>query len=233
VSTSSSWDYGGDWLEVDTSELPTNQLPLLQSMLGRRLVNIQRSIWNTELDPEVGSFRFASLQEFFRKAWGPVIIEMKGLPLIYLYDSKYYRYEISIGVSTEPLPMGAEVGDLARRYTLNDSQYVDDRLLDLPGQCLLKMRILIRKPHLLPRDKAQALQDGIEMTFENGTTIIISYYLNKLQAREFQILYPEEIPWKAVEYVVDVSRPRISWRYRFNYWKWRALERLGRQLDLH
>jgi hypothetical protein len=94
------------------------------------------------------------------------------------------------------------------------------------------MRILIRKPNL-PRDKAQALQDGLELTFENDTTIIISYYLNALQAREFQILYPEEIPWHAVEYIVDVARPRISWRYRFNRWKWRALDRLGRRLDLH
>jgi hypothetical protein len=233
VNTDESWNYyGGDWLEVDTSELPTNQLPLLQSMMGRRLVSIQRSIWNSELDPEIGSYRFASLQEFFRKAWGSIIIEMEGLPLIYFYDSKYYRYEISIGVSTEPLPMRSEVDGLARRYNINDSQYVDDRLSQLPGQRLLKMRILIRKPHL-PRDKAQALQDGIEMTFENGTTIVISYYLNALQAREFQILYPEEIPWQAVEYIVNVSRPRISWRYRFNYWKWRALERLGRRLDLH
>jgi hypothetical protein len=228
-----SWSYyGDDWLEVDTSELPTNQLPLLQSMLGRRLINIQRSISNSELHPEFGSSDFASLPEFFRKAWGPIIVEMEGLPPIYFYDSKYYRYEISIGMSTEPLPMGFEANGLARRYILNDRQYVDDRLSQLSGQRLLKMRILIRKPNL-PRDKAQALQDGLEMTFENGTTIIISYYLNVLQAREFQILYPEEIPWQAVEYIVDVARPRIGWRYRFNYWKWRALERLARRWNLH
>ncbi len=200
-------------------------------MIGRRLIDIQRSIWNIDLPSEVPSYDFARLEDVFRKAGGPVIVEMEGLPPIYFNDSKYDTHEISIDVSIKPPPLGYELRGDARRYTLRDGQYVDDRLSQLSGQRLLKMRILIRKPHRY-REKAQALQDGIELTFESGTTIIISYFLNVLQADYFQILYPEEIPWHAVEYTVDVSRPRISWRYRFNYWKWRALDRLGRRLGL-
>ncbi len=230
MSTYESY-YGGDWLEVDTSELPTKQLPLLRDMIGRRLIDIQRSIANYELPSEVPSYDFARLEDVFRKAGGPVIVEMEGLPPIYFDDSEYYRHEISINVSIKPLSLALEPRGDARRYTLRDSQYVDDRLSQLAGQRLLKMRILIRKPHRY-REKAQALQDGIELTFENGTTIIVSYFLNMLQADYFQILYPEEIPWHAVEYIVDVGRPRISWRYRFNYWKWRALDRLERRLGL-
>lgn len=221
--------YGGDWLDVDTSELPSNQLPLLRSMLGRQLVNIQRSIWSTEFELPGHSHG----QDFFRKAFGVIIFEMEGLPPIYFDDTKYNRYEISIRVSINPPhKFRAEQDGLAKRYTLYDSAYVDDRLRQLLGHRILNMQILIRKPDL-PRDKAQALQDGIVMLFDNGTTIVVSYYLNALQGREFQILYPEEIPWHAVEYIVDVAKGTVSWRYRFNRWKWRALDRLGRRLDLH
>jgi hypothetical protein len=221
--------YGGDWLDVDLSELPTNQLPLLRSMLGRGLVNIHRSIMNLE-------FELAQVekgQNFFRKAFGETIFEMEGLPFIYFDDCKYNRHEISIRVSSNPPHrFGAEQHGLARRYTLKDGEHVDDRLRQLPGRRILKMSILIRRPDL-PRDKAQALQDGIAMAFDNGTTVIVSYYLNQLQGREFQLLYPEEIPWQAVEYTVDVAKGNISWIYRFNRWKWRALDRLTRRFDLH
>lgn len=207
--------------------MPTNQLPLLRSMFGRRLINIQRSVWNFEFELHNHG------QDFFRKAFGETIFEMEGLPLIYFDDSKYNRFEISIRVGLNPPhKFRAEQDGLARRYTLNDGEYIDDRLRQLPGQHILKMRILIRKPDL-PRDRAQALQDGIEMSFDNGTTIVLSYYLNESQGREFQILYPEEIPWHTVEHTVDVAKGNISWKYRFNRWKWRALDRLGRRFDLH
>ncbi len=221
--------YGGDWLDIDVSELPTNQLPLLRSMLGRQLVNIRRSIWSTEF--ELPGHNHG--QDFFRKAFGETIFEMEGLPSIYFDDFKYNRYEVSIRVSINPPhKFGAEQFGLAKCYTLYDSAFVDDRLRQLPGHRILGMQILIRKPDL-PRDKAQALQDGIAMLFDNGTTAILSYYLNELQAREFQILYPEEIPWRTVEYIVDITKGNVSWRYKFNRWMWRALERLGRRLDLH
>ncbi len=220
---------GGDLLHVDISELPTNQLSLLRSMIGRRLINIQRSIWNVEF--ELPGHNYG--QDFFRKAFGETIFEMEGLPLIYFDDSKYNRHEISIRVSINPPHIfGAERFGEAKRYTLDDRAYVDDCLRQLPGQRILKMRILIRKPDL-PRDRAQALQDGIEILFDHGTTIVLSYYLNERQEREFQILYPEEIPWHVVEYIVDVTKGKISWKYRFNRWKWRALDRLGRRFDLH
>jgi hypothetical protein len=217
--------YGGDWLAVDTAYLPTSQLPLLRSMLARRLINIQRSIHGT---PEREMIK---PKNFFRKGHGITILELEDLAPVYFSYLKYNRDEISLDVSLEPPGFGLEELGLAHRYTLYDQEYVDDRLYHLVGQRILKMRILIRKPDL-PRDKAQALQDGIEMTFDSGTTIIISYYLNELQNSLLQILYPEEIPWYAVEYSVDVARGRIPWRYRFNWWKWRALDRLGRRFGL-
>jgi hypothetical protein len=110
--------YGGDWLEVDTSQLPTNQLPLLRSMLGRRLVNIQRSLRNSPDEDR------STPRTFFRKAWGPVIIEMENMPPIYFDDYKYDRYEISIGVSTEPFPLGFETHGLAQRYLMTVSTWM-------------------------------------------------------------------------------------------------------------
>lgn len=216
---------GGDWLDVDVSELPVNQLPLLREMIGRRLINIQRSIRDSPDDDQIRR------QDFFRKARGPIIFDLEGLAPVYFRDDTYHEHEISIGVSTRPLGLGLEVHGLARRYTLHNSDYVDERLSPVLGQRLLKARILIRKPYLL-RDKAQALQDGIQMVFEHGTTIIIGYYLAEMQGRELQILYPEEIPWHVLEYVVDIEKGNISWKYRFNRWKWRALDRLARRIGI-
>jgi hypothetical protein len=160
------------WLEDGT--LPSNQLPLLRSMLGRHLINIQRS-----LSVEAAENNRKG-QDFL--GWG-------------------------------------------RRFTLHDRDYVDDRLHSLMGQRLMEMYILIRK-HELRGDQYRALQDSLQMTFENGTTIILCYFLGS-EADDLHICYPEEVRWDAVRYKINVARGRFPSLYRFNRWKWRFMYYLG------
>ncbi len=218
--------YGKDWKDADGSFLPTNQLPLLRSMLGRPLISIYRIIPDFSFEKEM-----YSQGDYFRKASGRMIFELEGLEPICFNNSKYGADEISIDVGLESPKFKSKEHPWWRHFTLNDREYVDDNLYSLIGQKIFRMRILIRRPQF-PRYKARALQDGIEMVFDNGATIIISFYLNTGQYRLFQILYLEEIAWQAVEYTVDVSSGRVPWRYRFHRWKWRAIDRLERRLGL-
>jgi hypothetical protein len=65
-----------DWLEANDSYLPTNQLPLLRSMLEKRLINIQRFI---SVLPDTWIDRGpAKRQDFFRKALGTTVFELDG-----------------------------------------------------------------------------------------------------------------------------------------------------------
>ncbi|MBI4739590.1 hypothetical protein HY772_08700 [Candidatus Woesearchaeota archaeon] len=220
---------GQDWLKADDSYLPTNQLPLLRSMLGRRLINIKRIIryspatWINEyhIVPEI--------KAFFRKADAPVIFEMEGLPPIYFLDSGYDPHfdEYSIGV-TQKSPYRDQVSE--QTYTLNDRKYLDDRLFQLINQRIQKIRILIRTVEYY-QDTPRALQDGIEITFDNGTAIVLSYMLGESAVDILQIFYPEEVRWDAVQYKIDIVKGRLPWLYRFRRWMWRALDRTGRRID--
>jgi hypothetical protein len=64
------------------------------------------------------------------------------------------------------------------------------------------------------------------MTFENGTTIILCYFLG-LEADDLHICYPEEVRWDAVRYKINIARGRFPPLYRFNRWKWRFMYYLG------
>jgi hypothetical protein len=206
------------WLE--DGNLPSNQLPLLRSMLGRHLINIQRS-----LSVEAAENNRKG-QDFFRKSLGTVVVQLEGLPLIYIDDYRYYKQERSIDVSLElPGFGGWEYVGWGRRFTLHDRDYVDDRLHSLMGQRLMEMYILIRK-HELRGDQYRALQDSLQMTFENGTTIILCYFLGS-EADDLHICYPEEVRWDAVRYKINVARGRFPSLYRFNRWKWRFMYYLG------
>lgn len=218
-----------DWLLADDSCLPTNQRPLLRSMVGRRLINIQRFISGS---PEEYEFHI-DYQDFFRKGRGPMIFQLEDLPPIHFRP--YYSYhwdEKSIDVGLEPLGRGIVEGHAGYRlYTLHDREYVDERLYQCIGQRIHTIRILIRLPEL-SQDTPRALQDGIEVSFEGGTVVVVSYYLNEATTRSLQLLYPEEIRWEVVGYAIDVVKGRVPWPYRFNRWKWRFLDRLGRRLGL-
>lgn len=217
-----------DWLLADTSRLPTNQLPLLRTMVGKRLVNIQRFIFGS-----LGEYEFQiDHQDFFRQGDGPMMFELEGIPPIYF--KPYYSYhwdEKSIETSLESPGRGIVEGrDGYHPYTLYDREYVDEQLYQCIGQCVRRVRILFRLPEVF-KDAPRALQGGIEVNFENGTTVIVSYYLNQATTRRMQLLYPEEIQWEIVRYTMDVTKGRIPWLYRFNRWKWRALDRLEQRLD--
>lgn len=218
-----------DWLLADDSCLPANRLPLLRSMLGKRLINIQRFIFGS-----LDEYEFQiSHQDFFRKGDGPTIFELEGLSPIYF--KPYYSYhwdEKAIDVGLEPLGRGIVEGHAGyRRYTLHDREYVDEQLCQCIGQHIRKVRILIRRPEVFG-DVPRALQDGIEVSFDSGTVVVVSYYLNEATTRTMQLLYSEEIRWDVVGYAIDVVKGRVPWRYRFNRWKWRALDRLGRRFRL-
>ncbi len=203
------------WLE--DFFLPSNQLSLLRSMLGCCLINIQRSLSNTPQDSI-----FAG-QDFFRKSSKAIVLELENLPLIYIDDYRYHKQERSIAVSLELSGFGGweRSGGGGRRFTLHNREYVDDRLYGLIGQRLIEIHLLIRK-HELRGDRYRALQDSLQLTFENGTTIVICYFLGSL-AGALQIRYPEEIRWEAVRYKIDISKGKFPWGYRFNRWKWRLL----------
>ncbi len=220
-----------DWLLADDSYLPTNQLPLLRSMIGMRLINIQRFIFAS---PDAYEFQIKH-QDFFRQGHGPLMFELEGIPPIYLKKSYTYHWdEKSIDVSLEPPGRGI-VKDSSGTYfcySLQDKgEYIDEQLYQCIGQHLLKLRILVRQAEF-SKDVPRALQAGIEMSFDGGTVIIVSYYLNKATTRTLQLLYPTEIQWNAVKHAIDVEKGRIPWQYRFNRWWWRALDRFGRRFGL-
>jgi hypothetical protein len=219
-----------DWLLADDSYLPTNQLPLLRSFVGQRLVNIRRYIagslehYEYPIEP----------RDFFRKGEGPMIFDMDDLPPVHFRPCySYHLDEKSIDVGLEPLGPGVVEGYEGERYyhpyTLYDHEYVDEGLMMCIGQRVEWMRILIRLPEV-SKDFHRARQGGVEVSFENGMVIIVSYYLNKATTRSMQLLYPEEIRWEIVRYAIDVMKGRTPLLYRFNRWMWRALERLGRRL---
>ncbi len=202
------------WL--DDSLLPSNQLPLLCRMIDRRLVNIQRSLSVEDVEKNTEG------RDFFRKSWGKILIEFEGLPLIYLDAYWFHKQERSIDISFEPHGFGnAERNGRFRRLTLNDLDFVDDTLHSLIGQQVSKVYILIRKRELRG-DKYRALQDGLQLNFENGTSIIICLRLD-VNYGDLTILYPEEIRWDAVRYKIDVTKGRFPWRYRLNRWIWRTM----------
>ncbi len=224
-----------DWLEADESYLPTNQLPLLRSMLGKRLSNIQRFISDSP-DTWVGEDRILTKRhDFFRQAFGTTLLELEGLPPIYFIDSYSYaldfdEYSIAVSVTPKrgvPVPNGL-LG--YQCYTLLDPQHVDDRLRTLIGQHIRKMRILVRAVEY-HKDTPRALQDGIEINFDNGTTIILTYMLDKDNVDALRICYPEEVRWEAVQYRIDVAKGRLPKLYRFRRWWWRAIDRAGRRLE--
>jgi hypothetical protein len=225
-----------DWLEADDSYLPTNQLPLLRNVLGRRLLNIQRFISDPP-DTWIGKGRILTdRQDFFRKAHGPIMFELEGLPPICFRDSYSYALdfdEYSIAVNLDSRwqeTIGKSTRD--QRYTLHDREYVDDRLYHLIGQRINKMQILIRTIEY-HKDTPRALQDGIEMSFDNDITIILSYMLDESGVDALKILYTEEVRWQAVLYKIDIVKGKLPLSYRFRRWWWRALDRAGRRLEHH
>jgi hypothetical protein len=98
------------------------------------------------------------------------------------------------------------------------------------GQRISRMQILIRAVEY-HKDTPCALQDGIEINFDNGTTIILTYMLDKDSVDALRILYPEEVRWEAVQYKIDVAKGRLPKLYRFRRWWWRALDRAWRRFE--
>jgi hypothetical protein len=215
-----------DWLRADDSRLPTNQLPLLQSMLGKRLLNIERFIFST---PEKESM---DRKDFFRKGDGPIIVKLADLSPVYFRDSYTYDWdEKSINVSFELPEPGYISSGIYHPHSLRDSKPIDRHLHGCIGQKINSIRILIRRAEAIT-DIPRALEDGIEITFANGSVFIISYYLNEIVARRLQVLYPEEVRWDLVSYAINVEGS-VPLLYRFNRWKWRALDRFSRRLGFN
>ncbi len=202
------------WL--DDLLLPSNQLPLLRRIIGKRLVNIQRSLSVKDVE------RNTKGRDFFRKRTEKVVMELEELPLIYIDDYWFHKQERSIDISLDPRGFGnAERNGRYRRFNLYDLDYVDDVLYSLIGQRISQIYILIRKRELRG-DQYQALQDGLQLNFENGKSIFICLRLD-VNREDLTIVYPEEIRWDMVRYKIDVTKGRFPWKYRLNRWIWRAM----------
>lgn len=203
------------WL--DDSFLPSNQLSLLQRMVGKRLVNIQRLLL-------VDSVKlYGDGKDFFRKRSGPILIELENLPPICVDDYRYYEQERSLDISLDSQLFSEREEDDEdyRRFTLLDVDYVDDDLHYLINQKIIHIYILIRKQEI-HGDQYRALQDGLQINFEGGGSIIICLRLGTLPGFP-QICYPNEVRWDAVCYKINVKGGRLPWQYRLRRWFWRAI----------
>jgi hypothetical protein len=208
--------------KADDSYLPSNQLPLLRGMLGRRLINIQKYVFGS---PDAWINEYHAVPEnsaFFRMADGVTVFDMEDSLSVCFgwldYAPVFDEYSIKV-TSKSPTLEKTRYGK-NWHYTLSDRQYVDEKLLNLIGRRIQKIRLLIRTVEY-NKDTPRALQDGLEMTFDDNTTIILSYMLWDEAVRYLQILYPDEVRWDAVQYKIDIAKWRLPWLYRLRRWIWR------------
>lgn len=211
---------------VDSWNLPTDSLPLLRDMLGRQLINMTRFCW---FSPDAWESLFGvNRRALFRKDTGVLAIELANRPPIYFGPgSETFSVMVISGADEPRISYCGFTGYFYRwRVTLHDREYVDEGLYQLLGRRVTDMKILIRRAESV-RWAPRPLQSGLEITFDNGTTIVLSFYLDREEDWDFFILYPEEVAWNVVIDVIDVASGQRDLRYLGRKLMWKILNCLG------